>query len=158
MCTIGAVVAVTVGENLQSVAGWELSYVLSPAAARARYLATFSMGMTAQRIVGPTLLVSALLPLGSWAWVVLAALFAAASVGAVWSGRPVAGPVAEGTPADGPVVVAVPADGRAAEGRPPTGPLRRAGAGGGRAGRFAPEVVPEPPPRPLRNGCDAADN
>ncbi|GAA2818592.1 MFS transporter [Kitasatospora sp. CM 4170] len=130
VCTIGAVVAVTVGENLQSVAGWELSYVLSPAAARARYLATFSMGMTAQRIVGPTLLVSALLPLGSWAWVVLAALFAAASVGAVWSGRPVAGPVAEGTPADGPVVVAVPADGRAAEGAPADG---AAPAGGGRA-------------------------
>ncbi|MGW1956587.1 MFS transporter [Streptomyces sp. NPDC001920] len=85
-----AVVALTVGENLHSVASWELSYALAPEAARARYLATFSMGMTGQRIVGPALLVGVLLPLHLWAWAVAAALFVAATAVALWSGRPAA--------------------------------------------------------------------
>lgn len=82
-----AVVALTVGENLHSVASWELSFALAPEAARSRYLATFSMGMTGQRIVGPALLVGVLLPLHLWAWAVVAALFLAATAVAMWSGR-----------------------------------------------------------------------
>jgi MFS family permease len=83
-----AVVAVTLAENVHAAAGWELSDALSPPGARARYLGVFSMGMSGQRIVGPVLLVAVLLPLGTWAWLVLAPLFAISAAVAVWTGRP----------------------------------------------------------------------
>ncbi|QRX89692.1 MFS transporter [Streptomyces noursei] len=95
VAALGAVAAMTLGENLHSVASWELSYLLSPAEARGQYLAMFSMGMTSQKVFGPVLLVSLLLPLGPWAWAVLMALFAVATLGALWSGKPTPSPGAD---------------------------------------------------------------
>lgn len=89
VAAIGAVLALTVAENIHQVASWELSYVMSPAAARARYLGAFSMGLTTQKIVGPVLLVSVLLPLKSWAWAAIAAVFTIAAAIAFRVAKPV---------------------------------------------------------------------
>ncbi|MFB8248437.1 MFS transporter [Streptomyces sp. NPDC055952] len=78
-CAVIAVVLLTVGENLHSVAVWNLSYEMSPAPARARYLGAFSLGMTGQQIVGPALMIGVLLPLGTAGWAVLAAVYALAA-------------------------------------------------------------------------------
>lgn len=67
----------TIGENMHAVAAWDLSYAMSPAHARARYLSIFSSVANVQTIVGPALLVGILLPLGSSGWAVLGAIFAA---------------------------------------------------------------------------------
>ncbi|MBD0710809.1 MULTISPECIES: MFS transporter [unclassified Streptomyces] len=87
-----AVVLLTVGENLHSIAVWNLSYELSPASARSRYLATFSLGLTGQQIVGPVLMTSVLLPLGTAGWALLAAVFALAAVVVRVTGAPRATP------------------------------------------------------------------
>ncbi|MDJ0383061.1 MFS transporter [Streptomyces sp. G-G2] len=79
-CAVLAVVLLTVGENLHSVAVWSLSYDMSPAPARSRYLAAFSLGVTGQQIVGPVLMTSVMLPLGSIGWALLAGIFALAAV------------------------------------------------------------------------------
>jgi hypothetical protein len=60
----GAVALLTVGENLHSVAGWELSFLLADPDRRAQYFSLFSLGYTAQLIVGPLLMTSVVLPLG----------------------------------------------------------------------------------------------
>ncbi|MFP1629821.1 MFS transporter [Streptomyces sp. 5K101] len=91
-CAVLAVVLLTVGENLHSVAVWNLSYELSPAPARSRYLAAFSLGMTGQQIVGPVLMTGVLLPLGTAGWAVLAAVFALAAVVVRATGAPRATP------------------------------------------------------------------
>ncbi|MFJ4031454.1 MFS transporter [Streptomyces griseoluteus] len=74
-----ATVVLTVAENLQSVAAWELSAVLAPKAARARYLGAFSLAFTGQKVIGPSLLVIALLPAGLLAWPLLATAFGCAA-------------------------------------------------------------------------------
>lgn len=78
-CAVIAVVLLTVGENVHSVAVWNLSYELSPAPARARYLGAFSLGMTGQQIVGPALMTGVLLPLGTAGWGVLAMVYVLAA-------------------------------------------------------------------------------
>jgi MFS family permease len=75
-----AVVVLSLAENLQEVAAWELSAELSPADARARYLGAFSLGFSGQKVVGPTLLVVALMPAGLVAWPVLAGAFGTAAL------------------------------------------------------------------------------
>ncbi|MCQ4120630.1 MFS transporter [Rhodococcus tibetensis] len=75
-----AVVALSIAENIHSVAAWELSAELSPQPAVARYLGAFSLGMTGQKVIGPTLLVVVLLPTGLIAWPVLAGTFGAAAL------------------------------------------------------------------------------
>jgi hypothetical protein len=75
-----AVVVLSVAENIQEVAAWELSAELSPEAARARYLGAFSLGFSGQKVVGPTLLVVVLLPTGSIAWPLLAGAFGSAAL------------------------------------------------------------------------------
>ncbi|MCQ4041307.1 MFS transporter [Streptantibioticus rubrisoli] len=75
-----AVVMLSVAENLHSVAAWELSSELAPPAARARYLGAFSLSLTGQKVVGPTLLVVVLLPTGLIAWPVLAGAFGCAAL------------------------------------------------------------------------------
>ncbi|MGW2209858.1 MFS transporter [Streptomyces sp. NPDC001781] len=87
-CAVLAVVLLTVGENLHSVAVWNLSYELSPAPARARYLATFSLGMTGQQILGPALMTGVVLPLGTTGWAVLAAVFTLAALVVRVTGAP----------------------------------------------------------------------
>lgn len=73
-----AVLVLSVGENLHSVSSWELSYEMSPPPARSQYLALFSMGATAQMIVGPVLM-TLVLAFGALGWAVLGGLFAVAS-------------------------------------------------------------------------------
>ena len=75
-----AVVTLSIAENLHSVAAWELSSELAPPAARARYLGAFSLSLTGQKVVGPTLLVVVLLPTGLLAWPVLAGAFGCAAL------------------------------------------------------------------------------
>ncbi|MFF2028079.1 hypothetical protein ACFVW2_40725, partial [Streptomyces sp. NPDC058171] len=75
-----AVVALSIAENIHSVAAWELSAELSPSPAVARYLGAFSLGMTGQKVLGPTILVVVLLPAGLLAWPVLAGTFGVAAV------------------------------------------------------------------------------
>jgi MFS family permease len=75
-----AVVVLSVAENLQEVAAWELSAELSPEAARARYLGAFSLGFSGQKVIGPTLLVVVLMPIGLVAWPVLAGAFGTAAL------------------------------------------------------------------------------
>jgi MFS family permease len=87
-CAVLAVVLLTVGENLHSVAVWNLSYELSPPPARARYLAAFSLGMTGQQIVGPVLMTGVLLPMGTAGWAVLAVVYALAAVVVRATGAP----------------------------------------------------------------------
>jgi MFS family permease len=75
-----AVVVLSVAENLQEVAAWELSAELSPEVARARYLGAFSLGFSGQKVIGPSLLVIVLLPTGLLAWPVLAGAFGTAAL------------------------------------------------------------------------------
>ncbi|MBT2508577.1 MFS transporter [Streptomyces sp. ISL-98] len=74
-----AVVALTVGENLHAVAAWELSYEMAHPRSRPQYLSLFSMGMSAQLIVGPFLMTAFVLPAGTVGWLVVALLFVAAT-------------------------------------------------------------------------------
>ncbi|MFI5983607.1 MFS transporter [Streptomyces sp. NPDC051555] len=98
-CAVLAVVLLTVGENLHSVAVWNLSYEMSPAPARSRYLATFSLGVTGQQIIGPVLMTSVMLPLGSIGWALLAGIFAVAALVVRATGGPRATlPAAPSTP------------------------------------------------------------
>jgi hypothetical protein len=75
-----AVVVLSVAENLQEVAAWELSAELSPEAARARYLGAFSLGFSGQKVIGPSVLVVVLMPMGLIAWPVLAGAFGTAAL------------------------------------------------------------------------------
>ncbi|MFK0050137.1 MFS transporter [Streptomyces sp. NPDC090741] len=83
-----AVVALTVGENLHAVAAWELSYEMAPARSRPQYLSVFSMGMSAQLIVGPFLMTAYVLPAGPVGWLVVAGLFLAATAAFSVAARP----------------------------------------------------------------------
>jgi MFS family permease len=75
-----AVVVLSVAENIQEVAAWELSAILSPEAARARYLGAFSLGFSGQKVIGPSMLVVVLIPMGLIAWPVLAGAFGTAAL------------------------------------------------------------------------------
>ncbi|MDG4829587.1 MFS transporter [Solwaraspora sp. WMMD1047] len=57
---VAAILALTLGENLQEVAVFEASHRLAPAAAIGRYLGVFSLGDSTQRIVGPSALTAVL--------------------------------------------------------------------------------------------------
>jgi MFS family permease len=75
-----AVVVLSVAENIQEVAAWELSAELSPQAARARYLGAFSLGFSGQKVIGPSVLVVVLMPMGLIAWPMLAGAFGTAAL------------------------------------------------------------------------------
>lgn len=77
---LAAVVFLTLAENLHAVAAWELSSELAPPEARARYLGAFSLSVTGQKVIGPTLLVAGLLPIGLLGWPMLAGAFGLAAV------------------------------------------------------------------------------
>lgn len=87
-----AVILLTAGENLHSVAVWGLSYEMAPEPARARYLAAFSLGVTGQQILGPVLMTAVMLPLGSIGWALLAVIFALAALAVRATGGPRAEP------------------------------------------------------------------
>lgn len=59
-----AVILLTVGENLQAVAGWELSFLMSDPDQRPQYLSLFSLGYSGQLVVGPVLMTAVVLPWG----------------------------------------------------------------------------------------------
>ncbi|OCC10036.1 MFS transporter [Streptomyces sp. PTY087I2] len=101
-----AVVLLTVGENVHSVAVWNLSYDMSPAPARARYLATFSLGVTGQQIVGPVLMTAVVLPLGTAGWALLAGVFLLAGLGLRATGGPRPEPAVDHAPAPAPAATA----------------------------------------------------
>jgi MFS family permease len=103
---LAATVVLTVAENLQSVAAWELSAVLAPKAARARYLGAFSLAFTGQKVIGPSLLVVALLPAGLLGWPVLAAAFGTAAAASRTAVRHALAARADSAPATTPSPVA----------------------------------------------------
>lgn len=76
----GAVVLLTVGENLHAVAGWELSFLLSDPEKRAQYLSLFSLGYTGQLIVGPILMTVLVLPWGLPGVLLITVLFVLAAL------------------------------------------------------------------------------
>jgi MFS family permease len=73
---VAGVVTLTVGENLHSAASWQVSFDLSPAVARARYLSVFGLGQAGQDMLGPSLVTALALGLGPVGWVGLGAAFA----------------------------------------------------------------------------------
>ncbi len=70
------IAVIDLGEDLHSVASWNLSYELSPETARSRYLAAFSIGPSGQLMVGLSFMTAVVLPLGIPGWALLGAAFA----------------------------------------------------------------------------------
>lgn len=68
------VVLLTIGESLQIAGAWELSHSHAPVTDRGAYLAVFSIGLGAQRSVGPGV-VSLFAVLGAITWLPLAGAF-----------------------------------------------------------------------------------
>jgi MFS family permease len=68
------VVALTVGENLHSVASFELSHRLAPPSMVGRYLGVFQLGISVQRTIGPPFMTAAVLR-GTAGWLALTAAF-----------------------------------------------------------------------------------
>jgi MFS family permease len=69
------VLLLTIGENLHAASAWEVGFELSPADARTTYLSVFNLGESARDVVGPMLVVSLVIGMGSWGWLGLAVLF-----------------------------------------------------------------------------------
>lgn len=76
-----AAVLLTIAENLQASAAWEISFALAPADARGSHLAVFGLGQSARDIGGPSLVTAAVAGLGPPGWGLLAALFALGGLG-----------------------------------------------------------------------------
>ncbi|MEW2412567.1 MFS transporter [Streptomyces sp. NPDC046866] len=75
------VVLLTVGENLHSLAGWQVSFDLSPEDRRGEYTAAFNMSYGLQRAIGPVLTVGLVLGHGIPGWLALSAVFGAGCAG-----------------------------------------------------------------------------
>ena len=84
---VGAVLALTAAELAQSAGGWELSFRLAPEDRRGQYLGVFSLGTTAQLMVGPLLLTTVVFTLGTLGWALLAATALAAGMFVPWVTR-----------------------------------------------------------------------
>ncbi|MEU6332117.1 MFS transporter [Streptomyces sp. NPDC047049] len=69
------VLLLTVGENLHAASAWAISFELSPATSRARYLSVFGLGQSTRDLVGPALITTVVIGMGTWGWIGLAALF-----------------------------------------------------------------------------------
>ncbi|GIJ57142.1 MFS transporter [Virgisporangium aurantiacum] len=74
-------VLLTVGENLHTIAAWEVSYTVAPADRGADYLSVFGLGYAIQRVLGPVLMTALVLGLGAAGWLALAAVLVAAAAG-----------------------------------------------------------------------------
>lgn len=72
---LGAVILITLGEMAQSASGWALAYELAPATARAEWLTTFWLGISAQFVIGPVLLSNVVIANGSVGWIGLGVAF-----------------------------------------------------------------------------------
>jgi hypothetical protein len=73
-------VLLTFGEMWQATGGWDLSYAFAPEDGKGVYLSVFSLGGTAQRIVGPALITSVVIAAGPVGWIALAAVFGVAAL------------------------------------------------------------------------------
>ncbi|NIL59741.1 amino acid adenylation domain-containing protein [Salinispora arenicola] len=83
IATLGlATVVLTAGELLQSAGEWGLSYELAPTNAQGRFIGAFSLGITVQEMIGPTLVVTLALTYIPGGWLILSAvlMFCAALV------------------------------------------------------------------------------
>lgn len=76
MVLVLAVLALTLGEMLQSAAGWSVSFALAPEQRRGEYLTVFNLGTTVESIAGP-LVIAALLYAAWPAWAGAALVFVA---------------------------------------------------------------------------------
>ncbi|GHH79012.1 membrane protein [Streptomyces sulfonofaciens] len=72
-----AAVALTLGELWQSAGGWGISYGLAPKEQRTYYLSVYQLGANGATVVGPALLVTAVVDVGPVGWLGLAVLLAA---------------------------------------------------------------------------------
>ncbi|MEU7052441.1 MFS transporter [Streptomyces eurythermus] len=79
---VASVVLHTLGEIWHSSGGWGLQFALSPEAKRGNYAAAYSLGPTAEGMVGPSLIAGGVVAAGSAGWTALALLFLAAGLGA----------------------------------------------------------------------------
>jgi MFS family permease len=69
----------TLGEMMQSPATWEVSFGLTPEGRHGQYQAFFGSGLTVAELIGPLVLTGLLVYWGSFGWLLLGALFVAAS-------------------------------------------------------------------------------
>lgn len=70
------VALLTVGENLHSVLGWQVSFALAPSEQRSEYLSAFNTGYAIQRVIGPVAMTGVVLAMYTTGWAILAATFA----------------------------------------------------------------------------------
>jgi MFS family permease len=82
-----AVLLLVVGEISQVGSAWTLSFAISSPENRNVYLATFSMGRSLSRAIGPLLMTGVVLALGEAGWIALGAVFAGATALPVLAGR-----------------------------------------------------------------------
>ncbi|MCC3329194.1 MFS transporter [Nocardia abscessus] len=83
---LGAVVllmvisTLTIGEIYQTSSAWVISHDLAPEGRRSEYIATFSLGMSVQQIIGPPLFSAIVARFGTPGWLALGVGFVVASV------------------------------------------------------------------------------
>jgi hypothetical protein len=68
------------GEILESASGWGASYALAPAGLVGQYQGTHAMGRGLGDLIGPTLLTTLVIPLGSTGWLLTAIIFTTAAL------------------------------------------------------------------------------
>ncbi|MFV2117228.1 MFS transporter [Streptomyces sp. Act-28] len=96
-----SVVLHTLGEIWHASGGWGLQFALSPEAERGNYAAAYSLGPTAEGMVGPSVIAGGVVAAGSLGWTALALLFLAAGLSAHAVARQAAPqPPAVSSPAD----------------------------------------------------------
>jgi len=76
----GAMLVLTLSELQQSSSAWGLAHGLAPEDALAEYLGTFNLHTVAQNVFGPAILVATLGAVGTWGWVVVAAVVSVAAL------------------------------------------------------------------------------
>ena len=70
-----AVAVLSLGEIATGAGSWHLSTELAPKATRERYLAVFSLSLSAERVIGPVLVTGVLLKVGDAGWGLTALIF-----------------------------------------------------------------------------------
>jgi predicted MFS family arabinose efflux permease len=81
------IVALTTGENMQSVASWQISFAYPPKARRSTYLSVFNIGLSGETMIGPIVVTGLAVSGGPLGWGALGCVFAVAGLACAWSGR-----------------------------------------------------------------------